>query len=56
MNCYGCGWRCVFDPGDAESAPCLAEVSVDRVLDEALRMVGSANTQPLGVSTSDPLR
>jgi hypothetical protein len=54
MDCYGCGWRCVFQPKGAECAPCLAQVGVNQILDEALRiLIGPTSAEPFGVSASE---
>jgi ADP-heptose:LPS heptosyltransferase len=29
MDCYGCNWECVHNPGPDEPAPCISGISVD---------------------------
>ncbi|MGE4170698.1 MAG: glycosyltransferase family 9 protein [Candidatus Margulisiibacteriota bacterium] len=39
MPCYGCDWNCPFVASKKETAPCIAQIPVDRVVAEANRLL-----------------
>jgi ADP-heptose:LPS heptosyltransferase len=41
MPCYGCNWHCVYPIKEGESAPCVANVSVDTVWEEVEKIIES---------------
>lgn len=40
MACFGCGWRCRYTVPAGTAAPCVAEISVDRVAQAAISLLG----------------
>jgi ADP-heptose:LPS heptosyltransferase len=40
--CFGCGWQCRFAPAHDTAAPCLAAVTVGKVVDAALALLEAA--------------
>lgn len=38
MNCFGCGWECIYDIQTESAAPCVEKVSVDDVWNAVLKV------------------
>ena len=41
IPCYGCNWECVYTIKERESAPCIANVSVDTVWEKVKPLLTS---------------
>ena len=39
MNCFGCGWKCIYDVASNAAVPCIANISVDSVMGKIVSLV-----------------
>jgi len=46
MECYGCNWRCIYSVATSDAMPCIAQISVEDVLQVVIRFLPEDNCNP----------